>query len=55
MLDNGTVVKARTQALPAGQNHGQTAHGIAYHPWLMPKQDFVRIARADAKRYASLL
>ena len=52
---NGKTYRARTQRLPKGHNHGYTAMGIEYTPWLMPKRDFVRIASGDAKRYESFL
>lgn len=50
---SGNSYKARTQALPKGHDHGQSTEGIKYNPWLMPKEDFLRIAGEDNKRYDS--
>ncbi len=54
-LPNGKIVRAHTQRLPRGHNHGFASPGMTYKPWLMPKVDFVRIARQDALRYSELL
>ncbi len=54
-LSNGKTVRAHTQRLPRGHNHGYTSQGISYKPWLMPKVDFMRIARQDALRYSELV
>ncbi|NCU43897.1 hypothetical protein EOL71_02935 [Candidatus Saccharibacteria bacterium] len=51
--EDGAIYRARTQCLPNGHNHGYTSIGRDYNPWLMPKQDFVRIANDDIKRYES--
>lgn len=50
---DGKTYRARTQALPAGHNHGTVAPESKYNPWLMPKEDFIKMATQDSKRYPS--
>ncbi len=54
-LPNGKFVRARTQRLPRGHNHGYSTSGLNYKPWLMPKADFLRIASQDAFSYGELI
>ncbi|MFZ1258336.1 MAG: gamma-glutamylcyclotransferase family protein [Candidatus Saccharimonas sp.] len=42
--EDGHVYKAYTQVLAKGQREGDTVNGMMYRSWLMPKEDFVRIA-----------
>ncbi len=46
----GKSVRARTQVLPQGHSHGYTTKGLEYTPWLMPKEDFMRIADLNSER-----
>lgn len=53
--EQGKVFKAHTQAIPKDQSYSYAAEGFGYNPWIMPKQDLIRVARNDAKRYPNLL
>ena len=55
VLDSGKEVIARTQCLPDGHNHGDAVNGDMYSPWLMSKENFIRIARHDSKTYSDRL
>ncbi len=48
---NGKKYKARTQVLPASHNTGKPVDGLNYKPWIVPKEDLLRIAKKDSKRY----
>ncbi|MBP9132038.1 hypothetical protein KBF61_02810 [Candidatus Saccharibacteria bacterium] len=52
---NGKKLVCRTQVLPEGHNHGHAVKGTTYHSWLMPRTDFLRIARSDAAHYDCML
>ena len=49
----GREFKAHTQVLPPSHDSGKAVDGINYEPWIVPKEQLLRIARTDSKRYPS--
>jgi hypothetical protein len=55
VLADGHVLNARTQVLAEGQSKGEVIRSQDYHPWVLPVEDLVTIARHDAQSYPERL